>query len=468
MIVYRLVPAVFVMYKIITLFLWCLVQNFDEITNSVSAELQHSSEPLYLTYYIETKRIKEGRKAAEVKPFLPGVESYSGYLTVDKKYNSNLFFWYFPCTNANASLVIWLQGGPGSSSLFGLFSENGPYVFKKDKLKYRHYSWTKYFNVLYIDNPVGSGFSFTDSEEGYVKNQTQIGESLYESLEQFLTLFPDLQKNEIIISGESYAGKYIPSLAHTILRKSSKSNSMMKVKGLFIGNPFIDPEHMLYYNEYLFSHGFLDYNEQEEFRKREELIRIKIKAGKWAEASDLFYHTFFEGLIENNTLFYELTGLKQTYNLLQDEFHVPEFLEFVSKPQIREALHVGSRQYTKRLNKKVFLTLKEDFLQSMKPILEEVLENYPTLIYSGQLDIICPWYLQEKVFLNLGWTGAIKYYEADRKPFYWNQYLVGYFKVANNLIDVMIRNAGHMVPTDKPQWALGLLRRFSEGYFESN
>lgn len=443
----------------------CIPRNFDARGGTVS------SSPLILTSYIEANRITEGQKAAEVRPFLKGVKSYSGYLTVDKKFDSNLFFWYFPCKNdnltASAPLVIWLQGGPGASSMFGLFTENGPYVFNKGKLHYRYYSWTNYFNVLYIDNPVGTGFSFTKSDDGYATNQTIIGEHLYEAVTQFLILFPNLQKNGIIISGESYAGKYIPSFAYTISQKSNQTEPKINVKGLFIGNPLISPEHMLHYNEYLFSHGLLDANGQEVFRKREELIKLKIKASKWEEATDLMSKTLF-GLDDPNTLFYELTGLEQYFHLLKDK-NAPQWHgDFLNLPHIREAVHVGHRKFINGIGMKVFNGMREDIMKSMKPIFEQVIEKYPTLVYSGQLDGICPWYLQEKVFLNLAWSGAWKYYQADRKVFHWNQYLVGYYKIANNFVDVMVRNAGHMVPTDKPQWALGLLRRFSDGYFKSS
>lgn len=88
---------------------------------------------LILTPFIESGRLKEARNACKVNPevFL-GYESYSGFLTVNKTYNSNTFFWYFPVQNKNVNetpWIIWLQGGPGVSSLIGLFDEIGPFKF---------------------------------------------------------------------------------------------------------------------------------------------------------------------------------------------------------------------------------------------------------------------------------------------------------------------------------------------------
>lgn len=63
--------------------------------------------------------------------------------------------------------------------------------------------------MIYIDNPVGTGFSFTDKDEGYARNQIDVGENLYSALYQFFTLFPELQQNDFYATGESYAGKYV-------------------------------------------------------------------------------------------------------------------------------------------------------------------------------------------------------------------------------------------------------------------
>ncbi|KAJ9584275.1 hypothetical protein L9F63_021397, partial [Diploptera punctata] len=118
-------------------------------------------DPLFLTPYIEAGKIKEAQQLSKVGPLkgAANIKSYSGYLTVDKTYNSNLFFWYFPIEReyADAPVVLWLQGGPGATSLYGLFTENGPFsINKKFYLVPREYSWTKTHHVIYIDNPVGT------------------------------------------------------------------------------------------------------------------------------------------------------------------------------------------------------------------------------------------------------------------------------------------------------------------------
>uniref|UniRef100_A0A1B0DJ25 Carboxypeptidase n=2 Tax=Phlebotomus papatasi TaxID=29031 RepID=A0A1B0DJ25_PHLPP len=167
-------------------------------------------EPLFLTPLIHSGQLDEARNLSIVRhPEMNFAPSHSGYLTVDPKTNSNLFFWYFPAkvSPKDASVIVWLQGGPGASSLFGLFTENGPFEFTKSgKVAPRKYSWHHNHHLIYFDNPVGTGFSFTDDDKGYSTNENEVGINLYEALRQFFIIFSDIQPNPFWVTGESYGG----------------------------------------------------------------------------------------------------------------------------------------------------------------------------------------------------------------------------------------------------------------------
>lgn len=234
-----------------------------------------AGEPLILTPLLENNKIKEAQSAAKVvDPIFLNVTSYSGYFTVSKLYNSNMFFWFFPSLQdpENAPVLLWLQGGPGSSSMYGLFSENGPFeIVSKSQLKLRKETWSKEHNLLYIDNPVGTGFSFT--KYGYADNETQVGNDLFNVLQQFFTMFPKLQKNELYISGESYAGKYIPAISHTILQKNPESKLKINLKGVAIGNGLSDPATQLLYGDRLYQLGFIDAKTKDTFNLKEKMCK---------------------------------------------------------------------------------------------------------------------------------------------------------------------------------------------------
>ena len=111
----------------------------------------------------------------------------------------------------DAPVAIWLQGGPGSSSMFGLLELHGPFLVKDDengepKAEMNPYTWARKANMLYIDNPVGAGFSYADLD-GLTTSQEEVGRDLYNFLIQWFTLFPEYEGNEFFPFGESYAGE---------------------------------------------------------------------------------------------------------------------------------------------------------------------------------------------------------------------------------------------------------------------
>ena len=176
---------------------------------------------------------------------LPGTDvlSYSGYLTVNASDNSNMFFWFFPAEVAvpeDAPVVLWLQGGPGATSMFGLFDEHGPFIVNDDlSLRPRDYRWTLFANVIYIDNPVGTGFSFTQTDDGYARNEDQVGANLYQALLQFYQMFPQYQDGDLYLTGESYAGKYVPALGYTIHVNNPKATLKLPLKGTIRRDAFL-------------------------------------------------------------------------------------------------------------------------------------------------------------------------------------------------------------------------------------
>ncbi|XP_069681654.1 venom serine carboxypeptidase [Periplaneta americana] len=420
-------------------------------------------QPLFLTPLIEAGKIREAQKAARVGPLKgTNVTSYAGLLTVNKQFNSNLFFWFFPVesNDPNAAVVLWLQGGPGATSLFGLFTEHGPFSVKdKYYLKPRKYSWTKTHSVIYIDNPVGTGYSFTDSDDGYTRNETAVGEDLYNAILQFFQLFPDLQKNEFYITGESYAGKYVPALSYTIHTKNPGAKQKINLKGLAIGNGLCDPEHMLKYGDYLYQIGLIDVNAREIFHQQESQGIKYIQEKKWDKAFDVF-DELLNGDMHSKSVFYNVSGFTFYYNYLHDKGSGNDDVgSYVQLTNVRRAIHVGNLTF--HTDDKVEQHLKEDVMQSVKPWVEALLDHYRVLVYNGQLDIIVAYPLSLGFLQALDWSGAAAYKTAPRAKWHVGSELAGYAKTVENLTELLVRDAGHMVPSDQPKWALDLINRFT-------
>lgn len=419
--------------------------------------------PLFLTPLIESGNWSGAQHAAAVKPLAGNVKSYSGFLTVNKELDSNMFFWYFPAENgaSDAPVVLWLQGGPGASSLYGLFAENGPYSCEGGKVKLRKYSWSKQYNLIYIDNPVGAGYSFTGQDQGYARNQTQVGRDLYSAMVQFFRMFPQLHGRPFFITGESYAGKYVPALGYAIHRNNptAAAADRINLQGLFIGNGFTDPENMMHYSDLVFQLGLVDAAGREALGASEERIVQRIKERRWLDAfmeNDLMMGG---DLTPYPTLFKNLTGFDFYFNFLYtaDPDH-GDGTRLVQTPEVRRALHVGNATWDRSTI--VETHMREDMLQSVAPWLAELLDHYRVMLYNGQLDIIVAYALTDSYLSKLKWSGAEEFARAPRRQWVTRGELAGYAKQAGRLTQVLVRDAGHMVPADQPRWALDLLSRF--------
>lgn len=420
--------------------------------------------PLILTPLIEEGKIDDAQMASEVyfNGFL-NKKSYSGFFTVDKTYNSNLFFWFFPSEVdfEHAPILLWLQGGPGASSLLGLFAENGPFSVKiQHGLKERPFAWTKTHSVIYIDNPVGAGYSFT--EGGFAQNQTKVGKDLYEALLQFFTMFPDLQSRDFYVTGESYAGKYIPAISYTIHQNNPTAKIKINLKGLAIGDGFCDPINQLEYGDYLYQLGLYDANARDQVKKLEEQGIEMIQNKEWEKAAKWF-DRLIDGDMANSSFFQNTTGFKNYYNFLNPvdpvEFDIKLMEKYVQRNDVRAAVHVGNATFN--TGKEVEQNLIEDAVQSVAPWISELLSHYRVLIYNGQLDIIVAYPLTLNFLQKLSFSGADEYKTAARYRWMVGTDIAGYVKQAGNLTEVLVRNAGHMVPADQSQWAFDMISRFT-------
>lgn len=393
----------------------------------------------------------QARKLAAVNHPEMNIENYAGYLTVNKEYNSNMFFWFFPAKvdQQNAPVVLWLQGGPGASSLFGLFTENGPFgITKKLKLIPRKYSWHLNHNLIYIDNPVGTGFSFTENDAGYAKNEDDVGQNLLLALQQFFVLFPNLQKNNFFVTGESYGGKYVPAIGHAILHDSQRADDPKKpkvnLKGLAIGNGLSDPVHQLNYGDYLYQLGLIDSNGLSEFNEYEKRGIDCINKKDFDCAFDVFDELLNMDQHPEGSLFKNMTGFSVYFNYLKttDDDAAP-LGDFLQKSETRRAIHVGNNTFHGLEGEnKVEEHLKLDVMNSVADWVAELLSHYPVLIYNGQLDIIVAYPLTENYLKNLDFSGAEQYKTAPRYIWRVDNEVAGYVKHAGNLTEVIVRNAG--------------------------
>lgn len=156
-----------------------------------------------------------------------------------------MFWWLYYTTAPGITnyterpLVIWLQGGPGASSTgYGNFEELGPLDLY---LNNRNFTWVKDMNVLFIDNPVGTGFSYTDTEDALTTNNTQIAIDLVSLMRGFYVLHPEFKTVDLHIFSESYGGKMAAEFA-LILDQDIKAGKIdCIVKSVALIDSWISP-----------------------------------------------------------------------------------------------------------------------------------------------------------------------------------------------------------------------------------
>lgn len=194
---------------------------------------------------------------------------YSGYLST-KIPENELFYVYFPSQNSPSTspLMLWLNGGPGCSSLFGMLSEVGPVISPNFSKKFirNEYSWNKNANLLFIEQPAGVGFSKTNDPDFYWTDDVN-AENLFYGIKDFFNLFEDLKGRNFYVSGESYAGVYIPFLTKYILE--DKEDDKINLKGVLIGNPltYFDTDSERSMVEFGFWHGIISIETYESFKR---------------------------------------------------------------------------------------------------------------------------------------------------------------------------------------------------------
>ncbi|SNX82961.1 probable serine-type carboxypeptidase f precursor [Melanopsichium pennsylvanicum] len=172
-------------------------------------------------------------------------ESYAGLLPISSNpaEERKLYFWYFPSKNPKASneITVWMNGGPGCSSLEGLSQENGPWLWQYGTYKPvpNPWTWQNLTNMVWVEQPIGTGFSQGTPN---ITTEAELAEEFKGFFRNFVDTF-DLQNRSVYLTGESYAGQYVPNIASSMLDEENKE--YFNVTGVMIYDPSINTDAVL-------------------------------------------------------------------------------------------------------------------------------------------------------------------------------------------------------------------------------
>uniref|UniRef100_A0A147BEX3 Carboxypeptidase n=1 Tax=Ixodes ricinus TaxID=34613 RepID=A0A147BEX3_IXORI len=435
-----------------------------DANGSKTKELQ-DTKPLFITEVVKKEGVDAARNLSKVRlpTSFPVFEAYSGYITVNEAYESNMFFFLVKAKSdhPNLPLTIWMEGGPGFSGLLAMFTKNGPVGITKDGvICARLDSFIDHTHMVYLDAPVGGGFSFTNNmKNGFSKDLKDTSKDISEFLRQFLDLFSEYNTSDLYIGGESYGGRLAVGFANYISKNKHQEDSgaatQLNLKGVIAGSPFLGPLlETIDSSEFLFSVGMLNTTSKILFHQAFENLTTETNRTIQLFA---FLRTVFQDYTKTRpTLFQRLTG----YNFHASVVHpripqeIQRYKEYVNTSDFKTRIHVGSDAVWRKQMPRVVISMgMVDFFTDITLLVQSVFDKYRVLIYGGQLDTIFPAINMDAFYNNLTWDGS-EDFKKERVNWYNEKdpdYLNGYVRKGGNVTYALLVGAGHDPGFDAPK-----------------
>ncbi|XP_010243256.1 PREDICTED: serine carboxypeptidase-like [Nelumbo nucifera] len=394
---------------------------------------------------------------------------HAGYYRLQHSHAARMFYLLFESRNSKKDpVVIWLTGGPGCSSELAVFYENGPFTIAKNlSLVWNEYGWDKTSNLLYVDQPTGTGFSYSSDRRDLRHNEEGVSNDLYDFMQAFFSEHPEFVKNDFYITGESYAGHYIPAFASRVHQgNKAKEGIHINLKGFAIGNGLTDPAIQYQaYTDYALEMGIIKEADYKNINKMLPACELAIKLcgtnGKIScMASYLVCNTIFSKImgLAGDTNYYDIR--KKCEGSLCYDFSNME--KFLNQKSVRDSLGVGDIEFVS-CSPTVYQAMLMDWMRNLEVGIPALLEDgVKLLVYAGEYDLICNWLGNSRWVHAMEWSGQKAFVASPTVPFLVNGTEAGQLKSYGPLSFLKVHDAGHMVPMDQPKAALVMLKRWMQ------
>uniref|UniRef100_A0A914EAF0 Carboxypeptidase n=1 Tax=Acrobeloides nanus TaxID=290746 RepID=A0A914EAF0_9BILA len=426
--------------------------------------------------------------------FKPNFLHYSGFLQAAPTRYFHYWLTRHQYATSTSPVILWLNGGPGCSSLGGLIEELGPFHVKNygNTVYENVYAWNKVGHVLFLESPAGVGFSYA-TDGNITTDDDQVAKDNYNSLVYFFQYkFPELKNNDFYITGESYGGVYVPTLA--VLVANDKSN-FPNFKGIAIGNGLFNfPNNYntivpLYYYHMLMRQNLYDtvavqccngntygcdYFSLLKNSSCRPLILEQLNQADELDPYNLYSFCYLDGgpQSKRNFIFknlfkaagispHEIEGRGAALPLCEQVNNTEVYL---NRADVRTALHIPSNlpYWTDCSDavSNVYNIVHYDMSPEFQILIQKGIR---VLIYNGDVDTVCNGVMNKQFLAKLGLnilgtnvTNGQAWYYTNEDP-----NVAGYItQFSGNLDFVTVRGSGHFVPEDKPKEALQLIYNF--------
>ncbi|KAK8471181.1 hypothetical protein PHAVU_003G155400 [Phaseolus vulgaris] len=401
---------------------------------------------------------------------------FSGYVSVNEQHGRALFYWLTesPSSPQNKPLVLWLNGGPGCSSVaYGASEEIGPFRVNQtgSSLYLNPNAWNREANILFLESPAGVGFSYTNtSSDLKTSGDKRTAQDALIFLIRWLSRFPQYKYREFYIAGESYAGHYVPQLAKKIHDYNNKNPQIINLKGFIVGNAVTDS-----YNDgigtvtYWWSHSMISDQSYKSILKYCNFTSEE--TSKKCDDAYSYAVNYEFGKIDQYSIYTPTCTTSQTVrhirfkNLHMISGYDPCTENYAEKyynlPEVQKAMHANLTNipYKWTACSEVLLKNWKDSEISVLPIYKELIAaGLKIWVFSGDTDSVVPVTATRFSLNHLNLSIKTRWY-----PWYSGGQVGGWTEVYNGLTFATVRGAGHEVPLFQPKRAYTLFKSFLAG-----
>jgi vitellogenic carboxypeptidase-like protein len=398
---------------------------------------------------------------------LPGLGSvgtqFAGYSSVNTKSCSNvrcsgkgdagLFYWFVGKTGggyASAPTIVWTNGGPGSTSFWGFFTENGPYVVKADgTLQKRPMGWNNTANYLMFDQPLGVGLSFAPPSQQPADVQQGV-DQWYTALVHFLSLHPEVAKNPIILAGESYGGTYDALLAKAILDGNARAGrQVVHLGGVILAAAWVDPVvQQSMDTTYALTHGLITSADKTQLDQTYAQCQAAFAAQTPSSAQAN------EACGKVKTAIGDISGLYLLNIAKTGDLPTDPMIAYLNRRDVRTAIHAKpSGKFTlfsESIGDRYVVGEQDSYLSTVQDVLDE---GVPVMVVSGLNDATDVNVLGTGAWLNLLQGSRASAFQSAPTT-QWKggpgNHVLGYIQEGGGLSWVKVLNAGHLAVGDQP------------------
>ncbi|CAD5317078.1 unnamed protein product [Arabidopsis thaliana] len=415
---------------------------------------------------------KQHVDSASIVKFLPGFEGplpfelETGYIGIGEEEEVQLFY-YFIKSERNPKedpLILWLTGGPGCSSISGLLFENGPLAMKLDvyngtlpSLVSTTYSWTKTSSMIFLDQPVGTGFSYSRTQQFNKPSDSGEAKRIHEFLQKWLGKHQEFSSNPFYVAGDSYSGLVVPATVQEISKGNYECcNPPINLQGYVLGNPLTD--YAIDSNSRIpFAHGMALISDElyESLKKtcKGEYTNVhprNTQCLKFVEEFNKCTNRILQQLI--------LDPLCETET---PDCYIYRYLlttYWANDATVREALQINKESIGEWVRCYRTIPYDNDIKSSMPYHVNNSISGYRSLIYSGDHDLEVP-YLGTQA-----WIRSLNYSIIDDwRPWMIKDQIAGYTRTyANKMTFATIKASGHTIEF-KPEEASIMFQRWING-----